>query len=602
MSKSLWRRESKSRSSKNSNRKSRYRTKQGKKIAPREVNTQKKSKRSTRRSRFFHGGGIDKLSITDLTFNPANSNFKPVASANGVVCHVQYNSGMAPVDAILKYSQDKYGDNISFEVRNGKWINEQTYFFPCFLKTIGFLTLSDTIKADMKSKIEQGDNNFKLSSISNISPKENQEPLSNIRETGSNRQPEIKNQDDMMNTAILLEYFPGTVLYKAKIDFNIDVEEYVKLLFQIYAPLYALQGQFEHADLHQGNIMVEKRITPIHFTYKENKVNKVQFQSNFIVKIIDYGRAFILDMFTGDELQQVINANDQQRDNQLQKKLLDGFIEQGIQLPTHIQVEAHNNKTELRKTELYFYNYGLGHLILSHNKVRGDYRLFLQFIVDTMFTINPGSNNYMTILQLNKGTDTVPLQCLTRLTSIIYPNSNDINKCLQELAKEMGAELENQNDIVYLKFDHKNKPMRKDPENPLDTIPFITVQHIYEWLVYFLSVIPPSSISQKTDDTVSCIVDVTRNNVSNLKYHKNIIPNNSNSNPNSNTRKRKRSTTPNKNNTVNSTTHTRERIKGNLYNTSGKNLQKQFEEAGQLPSPPSSSSASSTLPPLPPAS
>ena len=70
------------------------------------------------------------------------------------------------------------------------------------------------------------------------------------------------------------------------------------IVFQIYAPLYALGSEnFLHLDLHAGNIMVYE--VPFDFclkyTFNDEDIeeNEINVYTNSIAKLVDYGRAYI---------------------------------------------------------------------------------------------------------------------------------------------------------------------------------------------------------------------------------------------------------------------------------------------------------------------
>ena len=86
------------------------------------------------------------------------------------------------------------------------------------------------------------------------------------------------------------------------------------IVFQIYAPLYALGSEnFLHLDLHAGNIMVYE--VPFEFCLKymfddeEIEENEIKVYTNRIVKLVDYGRAYIKEITQPilDKLKQIKN-------------------------------------------------------------------------------------------------------------------------------------------------------------------------------------------------------------------------------------------------------------------------------------------------------
>lgn len=109
------------------------------------------------------------------------------------------------------------------------------------------------------------------------------------------------------NFALLMDYFDGAVTLDSMLNNNnilLD-EDKAKILFQIYAPLYALgEETFQHKDLHTRNIMVKTLESEVTFTYlfdDENivesdgttKVKEKSFKTKYLAKMIDYGRCYI---------------------------------------------------------------------------------------------------------------------------------------------------------------------------------------------------------------------------------------------------------------------------------------------------------------------
>ena len=67
------------------------------------------------------------------------------------------------------------------------------------------------------------------------------------------------------------------------------------ILYQVYAPLSMLCDVFTHYDLHAGNVMLYSlgnRYINYHYHYPDYNVI---FNSQYIVKIIDYGNCFFKD-------------------------------------------------------------------------------------------------------------------------------------------------------------------------------------------------------------------------------------------------------------------------------------------------------------------
>jgi hypothetical protein len=118
---------------------------------------------------------------------------------------------------------------------------------------------------------------------------------------------EIKNiKESCMNSdklAILVQYLKNPVTIDE--DFEIShtddngvIEDFLdtelaQLLYQIYGPLSALKNCYTHYDLHNGNVLLYKLKENTFITMKYIYNNEViQFNTRYLVKIIDYGRSF----------------------------------------------------------------------------------------------------------------------------------------------------------------------------------------------------------------------------------------------------------------------------------------------------------------------
>ena len=71
----------------------------------------------------------------------------------------------------------------------------------------------------------------------------------------------------------------------------------VPVLFQVYFPLMCMATIFTHYDLHLGNVMLYRPRTNhyIHYHYHMPDGSVVSFKSEYLVKLIDYGRSFFHD-------------------------------------------------------------------------------------------------------------------------------------------------------------------------------------------------------------------------------------------------------------------------------------------------------------------
>jgi len=248
--------------------------------------------------------------------------------ANGFTTNIQYNisdSGKnLQLSNVLKSSfpsSDEY-DNLMYEYLVGTFINKYNKIYPCFVETYGLYQYKGkhtTYCKGCKNKIS-GDNpccedyptytEFETEhpismkygkykgSLNEILDHINTEALdlSKIYELLSDYG---CNSSDSL--AILINNIPSVPfitqcnnLIEENAQFNKNESLYV--LFQIYIPLSLLGNKFTHYDLNMSNILLQKlKVNEyIEYNYYVNG-EIITFKSQYIAKIIDYGRSYFHD-------------------------------------------------------------------------------------------------------------------------------------------------------------------------------------------------------------------------------------------------------------------------------------------------------------------
>ena len=208
---------------------------------------------------------------------------------------------------ILKLSQDDTGgyhtDNLAYEFLVGMYLNTQRMYFPCFLKTYSLLEFKF---------LDSGHNTknllYKLFTQKDLLTQTNYDEkfkfiLNNIKSYSEINIAETCHKKS--NYGVLIDYIEGDTLYNIKQKNNEQFQDtdFYAILFQIYAVLNALEGDYQHRDLHENNVMVYTFPNEVLFTYKctfqdengNNKEKDVSFRSRYLAKIIDYGRGIIPD-------------------------------------------------------------------------------------------------------------------------------------------------------------------------------------------------------------------------------------------------------------------------------------------------------------------
>ena len=233
--------------------------------------------------------------VNEITFRRA---FKPERSAS-LSWIPRTHFGIIPSErsiysarTIMKSHIDVGDDNLFYEYIVGKYfVNEQSKYFPCFLETYGLfrnkLPLLYHLMKDPEGCLEitKEDLINNMIYIKNV-----------IRENASlscvsQQSVCLLSQyiEKPMRVAELLE----TEEYRNGTRYNVSYEM-LHILYQIYAPLVAIQNEFTHYDLHAGNVILSvlEPNTYIQMVYNYPDGSSVRIKTHLIVKILDYGRSY----------------------------------------------------------------------------------------------------------------------------------------------------------------------------------------------------------------------------------------------------------------------------------------------------------------------
>ena len=233
---------------------------------------------------------------------------------------------------IPKLTRGQITDNMMFEYIAGLYINKLLSSFPCFLKKERLFMLDIDENAgesvyQKKNQIQKTAENLKMGLYDDLNRKIKLESItdklvpvpSNIDETlsldllkfaSSENASQISASCNLKDLyALLIQYFEGKSLQTLFLDKKQEIPPDV--LFQLYAPLYAIGSEnLRHLDLHSGNVLVQELPEDITFVYhfddpeivhssldekgeyNETPVEKVTIRTRYLVKLVDYGRAY----------------------------------------------------------------------------------------------------------------------------------------------------------------------------------------------------------------------------------------------------------------------------------------------------------------------
>lgn len=230
---------------------------------------------------------------------------------NGVVNELIFERNGYKASTILKSTLDENSsgssnnDNLYVEGFNGiNFINKFAQQFPCFVKTYGLYSFKHANLKRITHKIAPG-KPLKL-----VDPDVFNKNLSPVPINA--KYDAARSCTNATRFAILLEHMHSpTTLYdwitkaitstteRRKCDFYYTAI-IPSLLFQIYAVLSTLASanMFTHYDLHMDNVLLYKIPDEKHIIMQyKNAVNgeTIEFPTQFIVKLIDYGRSYLPD-------------------------------------------------------------------------------------------------------------------------------------------------------------------------------------------------------------------------------------------------------------------------------------------------------------------
>ena len=216
------------------------------------------------------------------------------SSSNGFVLNLHYETMEYKANALLKSSKRATSDNLFYEYLAGiLFINRVNQIFPCFTETYHLFRHNST---DTREKIK--DNAMRINEYSTVI-KLNDCDETLVKSVGECIDDSCKNGE---NYAILVQYINNPISINSFIKEHENDELFEQqmlcILYQIYYPLSYLKDDFTHYDLHTDNVLLYKLPAGkfICIQYRNMHTGFVtNINTNYIAKIIDYGRCFFGD-------------------------------------------------------------------------------------------------------------------------------------------------------------------------------------------------------------------------------------------------------------------------------------------------------------------
>ena len=217
-------------------------------------------------------------------------------SRNGFIKEIIYEREKYKSYAVLKSQQadNVSSDSLIYEFFVGQYINTLTTRFPLFVKTYGLLKYTNAM-----NYIISKDNNILY--IEDF--KKMLKPVLDIDDTVTDFS-YLCNREVYLN-CLLIEHLKNPIYIEnicriGRKDILTQKENYElnfelpNILYQIYFVLSCIYHNFTHYDLHYNNVLLYKPKEFGYLTYHYHTTDKptIIFDSQYIAKIIDYGRCF----------------------------------------------------------------------------------------------------------------------------------------------------------------------------------------------------------------------------------------------------------------------------------------------------------------------
>lgn len=243
--------------------------------------------------------------FTDFKYVEKIEKRSEVTSRNGFIHEIKYKHNEYVAYAILKsinmrtndksLNGSKNPDNLIYEYLVGRFINKITLRFSCFVQTYGLFFYKDDAQWSNMKKIKT----MKIKTIKTGTSDTLSSALLLEPETPKIEYELIqKSCTQYKHAAILLQdiHDPLSLFNALKSEAFLKTE-LLQTLYQVYYPLAAICNYFTHYDLHTENVLLYRldpgKYVTFHYRLKDGSVFKLR--SQYVSKVIDYGRSFFVD-------------------------------------------------------------------------------------------------------------------------------------------------------------------------------------------------------------------------------------------------------------------------------------------------------------------
>ena len=253
-----------------------------------------------------------KTFFNDYLLSPYANSIRRIGqpSSNGFILQVSYEREGYRAYSVIKCNKPQR-DNLLYEYFVGvNYINDLVPIFPCFIETYNQLYFfnrmldyffAENIKENPSTKITDVVKQY-------FREETNVKNIINPLATFANNACKFGKRNSV---AIMLQHYDNFVsINEFERIPNINRNDMPNILFQIYFVLNVLKDEYTHYDLHASNVFLYKPYVGdrfIEMTYHFNDGSIFTFPTEYIAKIIDYGRNFFHNTKTGVKSQDLFD-------------------------------------------------------------------------------------------------------------------------------------------------------------------------------------------------------------------------------------------------------------------------------------------------------
>lgn len=223
-------------------------------------------------------------------------------SANGFIHGIKYMREFEGIkvesNAVLKSSQDRFADNLVYEYLAGLFLNKYVGKVPSLIATFGLYKYFNEDKWSTSREFSEGRSNYSSSPTQSISLVCDALDTKNCLPDNICTQSRsyclliqnVKNGKSFED--VVQEYKDKSHLIDQAAQLKTDI---MSSLLHVYFTLAQLHNKMTHYDLHTENVMLYKPFgdkKTIQYIYHFKNGEEITFTSEYLAKIIDYGRSY----------------------------------------------------------------------------------------------------------------------------------------------------------------------------------------------------------------------------------------------------------------------------------------------------------------------